>query len=143
STPAAVVTVAGPESLRLSEVMPDPAEQPDNANEWVEIINVGEEAVDTAGWNLGNTRELDPLPAVTILTGGYAIVAAKSVAVPEGVLVLQVPDGTVGGGLRNAGDVVRLVAPSGTEVDAISYGDRADVFDPALPAPAQGGTLGV
>lgn len=133
----------GPESLRLSEAMSDPTEQPDSAYEWVEIVNTGTESVSTAGWKLGNARELDDLPAVTIEPGGFAVVAGKLAAFPDGVLVLRLADGTVGGGLRNTGDVVHLVAPSGEEVDAMSYGDRPDIFDPAVPAAQAGSTLGV
>ena len=60
---------------------------------------------------------------------------------PAETLVVRVADGTIGGGLRNTGDLVRLVDPSGEERDALSYGDRRDVFDPPLAAPGAGESL--
>ncbi len=134
----------GSTGLRLSEVLSDPGEAGrDSAFEWVELINASTEEADTAGWRLGDEHEQDVLPAQMVPPGGYVIVAGRSAVAPEGVLMVHIPDGEIGGGLNNAGDVLRLTAPDGTEVDALSYGDNDSVFEPAPPAPPAGASLGV
>ncbi|MGI8926755.1 MAG: lamin tail domain-containing protein [Tepidiformaceae bacterium] len=143
-TVSRVLTVEGPHGLRLSEVMSDPAATGiDSAHEWVELVNTGMSPVDTAGWQLGDAREVDELPAAIVAPGGYIVVAGKLAEFAPGAPVLRPADGTIGGGLNNAGDFVRLVAPDGTEVDSLSYGDNTSVFEPAPPAPPAGGTIGV
>lgn len=148
-TPAAtpffsVQTVAGPNTLRLSEVMPDPAESGREVQyEWVELVNVGREPVDLAGWKLGDGSEVDTLPAAQVAPGGFVVIGGPAVVVPAGVVLVVVPDGDIGRGLNNDGDVVRLVAPDGSEADVLSYGTNVEVFDPPPPAPPPGATLGV
>ncbi|MEX1103063.1 MAG: lamin tail domain-containing protein, partial [Dehalococcoidia bacterium] len=138
-----VVNVAGPHTLRISEILGDPAETGrDGPFEWVELVNVGSEPVSTSGWKLGDATELDPLPEVTVAPGGYLVVAAAQAPLEANLLMARVEDGEIGNALNNDGDSVVLVAPDGTEVDLISYGDDTAVFDPAPPAPAGGETLG-
>ncbi len=139
----AIVPVAGPDSLRLSEVMSDALEAGrESAFEWVELVNVGSQMVNTAGWRLGDSAELDDLTAFEVPPGGFVVVAGPSAVFAAGVHVVRVADGSIGNGLNNAGDTLRLVSPAGIEVDALSYGDSTSVFDPAPPAPSAGETLG-
>jgi hypothetical protein len=143
-TPLLVVTVAGPNSLRLSEILSDPEEAGrDSAFEWVEIVNAGETPVDTAGWKIGDGKEFDLLPSLVLQRGEFAVIAGRSAKLPPDLRVLRVADGEVGGGLNNSGDVLRLVSPAGEEVDALSFGNNKSVFDPPPPAPGPGRTLGV
>jgi hypothetical protein len=136
--------VDGPRSLRISEVLSDPAQAGrDSAFEWVEIVNTGAQPVDTTGWSVADASSTDPLPPAVIPPGGYAIIAGSSVAIPAGVVRLVLADGEVAGGLNNDGDVVRLIAPGGSDADAMSFGDNTSVFDPAPTAPSTGMTLGV
>jgi hypothetical protein len=124
--------------------MSDPAEAGrDGPFEWVELVNVGTEQVDTNGWRLGDGTELDALPPTTVAAGAYLIVAARDAVLPEGITVVRIPDGEIGNSLNNDGDTLRLLAPDGSEVDLISYGDDTAVYDPAPPAPEAGETLGV
>lgn len=133
--------VAGP--MRISEIYADPAESGrDTAFEWVELVNVGSESVDLAGWQLGDAKAVSVLPAATVPPGGYVVIAAATAA-QELAGALAVAGGAIGGGLNNAGDTVRLLTPTGTEVDAVSYGDDASVFDPPPPAPGPGESLGL
>ncbi|MFN8508906.1 MAG: hypothetical protein U0547_15255 [Dehalococcoidia bacterium] len=53
------------------------------------------------------------------------------------MLVVRVPDGAIGRGINNGGDVLRLAAPDGREVDAISFGDNGEEFSPPPPAPGR------
>ncbi len=144
TAPGAVAVFTGPASVRLSEVLSDPEEAGrDSPFEWVELVNTGAEPVDLAGWQIGDTKKMDTLPSFVLAAGGYVVVAGKSASLPEGVAVVRVPDGEIGGGLNNTGDTVRLIAPDGTVVDAISFGDDNSIFDPPPPAPEPGMTIGV
>lgn len=148
ATPTPQPTVAsraatGPLTLRLSEVLADAAEPGlDRAYEWVELVNVGDEPVNTEGWRIGDDRALDPLPIVEVPPGGFLVVAGATAVLPAGVLVVRLADGGIGAGLRNMGDAVRLVSPAGALVDAISWGDDGSVFSPPLPAANAATTLG-
>ncbi|MCC6382052.1 MAG: lamin tail domain-containing protein, partial [Dehalococcoidia bacterium] len=129
--------------LRISEVCSDPAESGrDSDYEWVELVNVGRAPVELAGWLLGDSKTISALPAAAVPPGAYVVVAATAAArrVPG---ALAIEGGTVGGGLNNAGDTVRLLNPAGAEVDAVSYGDDASVFDRPPPAPGPGESLGL
>jgi hypothetical protein len=129
--------------FRLSEIMSDPDETgADGTFEWIELMNTSTTTLDTAAWRIGDGKELDTLPAQVVAPGEYVVVGGRSATLPDGVLVVRVADGQIGGGLNNSGDIVRLVSPDGTEADAISYGDNTSVFEPAPPAPGVGGTLG-
>lgn len=143
-TSAATAVPAGPSTLRLSEILPNPGgDGRDTDLEWVELVNIGSEAVSLTGWKIGDAAQLDALPAATVPPGGYVLLAAKLAALPEGVLVVRPVDGVIGRGLNNGGDAVVLIDPAGEVVDAISYGDNDDEFDPPAPLPAEGETLGV
>ena len=129
--------------LRISEFLSDPEQTGrDSPFEWVELVNTTAEPISLAGWSIGDSRESDRLPAVTIAAGGYIVVAAKSVQLPPELPVVRLADGEIGAGLNNSGDTIRLIAPDGTEADALSYGDDDSVFDPPPPAPPAGKTLG-
>ncbi|MFN8508640.1 MAG: lamin tail domain-containing protein [Dehalococcoidia bacterium] len=146
ATPGLVVSppLPGATTLRLSEVLIRPGgEGRDVDFEWVELVNTGTDPVDLAGWRLGDAAQMDNLPAAVVPAGGYAVVAAKAAVLPAGVIVVRVADGAIGRGINNGGDVLRLAAPDGREVDAISFGDNEDAFSPAPPAPGEGETLGL
>ncbi|MCC6386153.1 MAG: lamin tail domain-containing protein, partial [Dehalococcoidia bacterium] len=136
--------LVGAATLRLSEVLVRPGGDGRDVDfEWVELVNTGSEPVDLAGWRLGDAAQMDVLPAAVVPAVGYAVVAAKAAVLPAGVLVVRVTDGAIGRGINNGGDVLRLVAPDGREVDAVSFGDNDDAFSPAPPAPGEGETLGL
>ncbi|MGE3076328.1 MAG: lamin tail domain-containing protein [Dehalococcoidia bacterium] len=134
----------GPTTLRISEIMSDPA-QPgrDAAFEWVELVNVGTEPVDLAGWQVGDGTSSQALASLIVPAGKYVVVGGSSVAVPNGVLLAVPPSGQIGNGLGNTGDLVRLIAPDGAVVDEVSYGDNVKVFDPAPGAPRTDETIGL
>ncbi|GMV84674.1 MAG: hypothetical protein AMXMBFR80_05320 [Dehalococcoidia bacterium] len=147
SSPAALVagqTPPAPATLRISEVVSDPAEPGRDAPyEWVELVNTGATPINLDGWSIEDASERDPLPAVMVPPGGYLLLAGESAARPPGVTAVPLPGGGIGNGLGNDGDLLRLVAPGGTVVDEMSYGDNTSVFDPAPPAPPAGRSIGV
>ncbi|RIL08456.1 hypothetical protein DCC79_13785, partial [bacterium] len=124
--------------LLISEVLFDPAASGDDAaGEWVELFNRSDAAVDLAGWSIGDRVRWDILPAAAVPPWGFVIVAAGAAMGDElraaGATVVVVADGAIGNGLANRGDVVRLRGPTGEAIDAVSYGDNLDAFDPAVP----------
>ena len=124
-------------------MLADPVEPGvDRAYEWVELVNTSDAIVSTAGWAIGDAGAVDALPAVEVPPGGYVVVAAEAAVLPVNVLVARVPDGSIGNGLNNAGDVVRLVSPAGAVVDAVSFGENREVFDSPPAAAGPGATLG-
>lgn len=129
--------------LLLSEVMSDPDTPEENTlNEWVEVLNVSDNPVDLAGWVIADRQRGVSLPSLIIYPGERGIIAASEADVPGGVPHVRVATGRIGYGLRNPGDAVLLFAPSGTLVDAMSYGDN-DAYGPGQPpAPPTGETLG-
>ena len=108
----------------------------------MEIVNTASEPISLAGWSIGDSRDSDRLPPVIIPPDSYIVVAAKSAQFPPEIAVVRLADGEIGAGLNNSGDTIRLIAPDGTEADAVSYGDHNSVFDPPPPAPPAGKTLG-
>ena len=133
----------GPLALRLSEVLADPIEPGvDRAFEWVELVNTADVIVSTEGWSIADGDSVDALPGVEVPPGGFVVVAAEAAVLPVNVLVVRVPDGTIGNGLNNAGDAVRLLSPAGDVVDALSFGDNGSVFASPPPAAGAGATLG-
>lgn len=130
-------------SLRLSEVLADPVEPGvDGAYEWVELVNTAAVAVSTEGWSIGDGSSLDPLPAVEVPPGGFVVVAAEAALLPVNALIVRTPDGTIGNGLNNAGDALRLLSPGGEVVDALSFGENRSVFAMPPAATDAGVTLG-
>jgi hypothetical protein len=130
--------------LRISEIMSDPAEPGrDAAFEWVELVNYGTEAIDLAGWKLGDGTREQALGSLVVPSGGYAVVAGASAGLPAGIARIATDSGEIGNGLGNDGDTVRLAAPDGTVVDELSYGDDGSVFEPAPGAAGPGDTLGL
>ncbi len=129
--------------MRISEVLADPVEPGvDRAYEWVELVNTASVVVSTAGWAIGDGSSVDVLPGVEVPPGGYVVVAAEAAVLPVNVLVIRAPDGTIGNGLNNAGDSIRLLSPAGEVVDALSFGENREVFDSPPAAAEPGATLG-
>ncbi len=114
----------------------------DPAQEWVEIRNLTDAAIDLAGWIIEDNHARDSLPAVTLPSGGFALLVTTAGLMParDGVVQAPIADGRIGNGLANSGDLLRLVNPDGVAVDGLSWGTDRSITD--LPAPAAGQTLG-
>ncbi|NLE44073.1 MAG: hypothetical protein GX620_05080 [Chloroflexi bacterium] len=113
-TPTSTVTATLP-TVRISEVLPVPTAIDwdgnsllDETDQWIELANTGSTAVDLEGWALvtagGSTYEI---PAGTVLPPGGLAVLYRS---QTGLI------------LNTAGDTVRLLNASATEVDRVTYG---------------------
>jgi len=132
--------------LLLSEVLYD-APQPgtDTEYEWVELVNPGQQPVSLEGWSLRDNQGQDLIPAVVLEPGQYLVVAATRAGFlanhPGFAGLLVSLEGSIGNGLSNDGDLVALLAPDGSLVDAMSYGSNRSVFDPPCPDVPAGSSL--
>lgn len=103
--PSRIAPPPQPMHVRLNEFVSDPA---DSDVEWIELANVGPNAVNLADWVIEDGAERR-----TVLTGALPIGEFFVVAAPKGAL-------------NNGGDRIVLRQPNGTLVDAVSYGDWDD-----------------
>ena len=133
--------------LLLNEVLYDPSEG-GNSGEWVEIYNASPDAVTLSGWKLGDfSSSKDTIPAFTLAPYGYLVIAAKEIDFranhPGFAGDIVDLNGTIGNGLSNTGDVVRLLAPGDrdTLIDAMSYGGNDSTFKPPCPHVSTGQSL--
>lgn len=108
----------------LTEILTNPL-GPEPAAEWVEIMNIGRAPLSLAGYALEDAETERPLPpvvleagAVGLLVGPDFVVASAGDVVPSARAVPIVLDDS-GDGLTNAGESVRLRAPSGEVISEI------------------------
>jgi len=115
------VAVEAQRWLRVSELMPDPAQTNRDAEyEWIEVVNLGPTEASTVGMSLADNRAGTPLPAITLQPGEVAVIAAPLAEVDTLWRVA-----IIGNGLGNAGDTVALVAADRSVVDRAVYGEAA------------------
>jgi hypothetical protein len=118
---------SGP-SVRISELLYHPVldEELEDRHEFVEIVNVGDEAADLTGWRLVAEEVAFDFPAGTSLgPGEYRVIARDRTALAavwglDPAIVL----GDYTGTLDNGGDAVRLVDAAGNGVDVAGYRDE-------------------
>jgi hypothetical protein len=101
-------------SVLLSEILPVPDETDwdgdgavNELDEWIELYNAGAVPVDLAGWQVADDGTPYQFPADMILA-------------PDAFLVLYRQK--TGLDLGDDGDTVRLIAPSGSVVDSVTFG---------------------
>ena len=117
--------------LVITEVLPNPAGS-ESTQEYVEILNRGAAAVALGGLFLEDDAGRDPLPAAELPPGARALLVPAGFDPAGGLDVAPRPDavllrlpGRLGrDGLRQAGEVVRLVTAEGNLVS--SYGGWID-----------------
>ena len=131
----------------LSEVLYDSIEEGSDGDwEWIEVWNPSADAVTLAGWRFADSSSQDTIPELRIEAGGYAVVAAREAAFrasyPAFSGRLVSVEGSIGNGLSNTGDSVKLLAPDGSIVDALSYGSDKGIFDPPCKDVPAGQSLG-
>lgn len=99
--------------LALSEIYPAPfplskdsSEAGWKNQEWLEIENLNQKAVDLSGWKLKTEKSEKSLPeGLKVASGSKLIIYTSSIKLS----------------LRNAGDIISLVSPDGTIVASLEY----------------------
>ena len=131
SSPLAFETPPPVPPVAITEVLANAA-GPEPAQEYVELRNLGPEAVSLAGLRLEDAKGGDDLPAETLAPGGYALVVGSGYdpaqgqdpAPRAGTLLVRVDSRIGSDGLANGGELVRLM--SGDTVVS-SYGGWVSV----------------
>lgn len=117
------------------------------ANEWVELYNGTQSAVNVGGWTIADNAASSTIPAgSTIQPGERAIVAVTSET--RDLWLLQnsgvkffFTGKIFGNGLSTSGDRVLLKNAQGTTVDAVSWGSDTSAMQPSAPAAGFGQSL--
>lgn len=131
SSPLAFETPPPVPPIAITEVLANSA-GPEPAQEYVELRNLGPEAVSLAGLRLEDSKGSDDLPAETLAPDGYALVVASGYDAAQGqdpapragTLLVRVDTRIGSDGLANGGELVRLM--SGDTVVS-SYGGWVSV----------------
>ncbi len=97
-----------PKKIFLNELLPSP-EGPDSENEWIELLNQNDFAVDISGWKLSDiigTTKTYSFPDQTIIQA-------------NGFLVFQRTETNIT--LNNSGDTINFLFPDNTIIETVSY----------------------
>jgi hypothetical protein len=130
-------------ALIINEVMSNPIDDED-LNEWIEIYNNNDEAVNVSGWVIGDSNDNDTIEgglyggAGTVIPGfGYGIITDDKTRVYDNFNVssntirLYVDDSAIGNGLGNNGECIYLYSSEGL-VDSVCYEETDDGYSYAL-----------
>lgn len=108
----------------INEMMVDPSPTvglPDS--EYIELLNVGDEAYNLSGWRVVDDRTQGVLSEFMLLPGGFVILSPVS-----DTLAFQAYGPTIGvspwPSLNNDSDQVRLLRKDGQLIDQVNYSDR-------------------
>lgn len=140
-----------PLSIVINEVLADPpAGDAGDANmdgtrhafqdEFVELANVGDTAVDIGGWMLGDDEGIafvfpdgytvEPRDIIVVFGGGDVSNMPGYDADPLMTRIFQA-DSSIGGKLQNGGDVIMLLSDDGAYDTWFAYGSNANMGGPA------------
>lgn len=119
----------------------------DPKNEWLEIYNPTDGAIDISGWKICDGSDCDTIPSSSpIPAKGFAVVAADNSTwekwpdVPEGAIKINL-NSYLGGGLTNFGDRIILKDNNDNIIDTISYGSDTSQLNPSIPLSGEGKSL--
>ena len=109
-----------PTTVRLNEVLPSPQDVdwdgngvPSYLDEWIELINLGEEPVDLAGWKLADGQPAGLEPERT-----YVLPAGLSLPAQGHLVIFRAQSGLA---LDASSERLRLLYPDDSEADAMTY----------------------
>lgn len=101
-------SISYPSGIVFSEILPSP-EGADETEEWIEIYNQNDFAIDLSGWSVKDT-------AGKITTYTFP---AEIKILAKGFLVLKRPETKII--LNNEGDGLNMFLPDGKTIDSVSY----------------------
>ena len=133
--------------VKFTRIMP--GEVPNRNNDWFEITNVGDDAINLEGWNITRisasgefhstikSLEIQPQSSVVISENPYNLLLDGGIVALDANQVL-----TAAPWLVNSGGSLILAEPNGTAVDSIVYGNGIAGIDgwsgPAISVPGDG-----
>jgi len=123
----------------------------EGTNEWVELYNPTDAAVDVKNWQICDADLCDTLattsPSILIPSHGFAVITPNAStwtkwALPTGAVKIVISSGSdIGNGLSNSGDAVILKNALSIDIDAMSYGDDNSQLSPSVPDGPEGTSL--
>jgi cysteine-rich repeat protein len=126
---SAVCEIEEEQHVVINEFLPNPFGVDDN-NEWIELYNPTQNIINLAGWTIeDNTANPYNLSGKTIPAMGYLVLTHGT---DQNFY------------LNNDGDRI-ILKSSGTEIDAVSYGnydEDDDYISNNAPAPTEGSSIG-
>lgn len=122
----------------------------DPANEWVEIYNQTDQALDVRDWEICDKDECDLIAStspILIPAKGFAVITASSTtwnywALAENVVPILLSDKQIGNGLANGGDRLILKRPDGVIIDQMNWRADTGVWNPGAVNVGDGRSLG-
>lgn len=111
------------------------------ANEWVELYNPSDTPIDLIGWNINDGGAGSTFGESVVIGAGEFLVLAESTTTADfwtigsPVALIPLPS------LSNTGDALYLNDGAASQVDAMSWGNNTDVFDPSAPDVSEGHSL--
>lgn len=110
----------------------------ESANEWVELYNGTNSAIDLGTLFIGDASSTDALPSMSLPAGKFAIISGSSTTAtfwnfPSDAVVIVLTTNIGQNGLGNGGDTVRLIGASNATIDAVSWGSDVSAFNPSVP----------
>lgn len=121
-------------------------EEEEPRNEWIELYNPTDAAVDISGWIIEDNDSFDVIPSSPqIPSHGFAVIAKDATTwqfwtIPPDAVKIELGS-LIGNGLNNDGDRVILKDVSGAEIDAVSYGTDTYAFTPSAPDVPEGWSI--
>ncbi|HUV71561.1 MAG TPA: signal peptidase I [Clostridia bacterium] len=103
-------------------------------NEWVELYNPTDLAINVSGWKICDNTDCDVIPTSDpISSKGFAVITAEGTtwnywsSIPDGAIKI-VLNNNIGSGLNDAGDQLVLKNSAGVEIDFVAWeGGHGDV----------------
>lgn len=130
ATPTATPAV-NPSGLSLNEYLPDPASDWDGdgaasqEDEYIELFNANDEAIDLGGWRLDDVDDGGALFGLSSLFGSAPYIIPPGTVIPaHGFLAFFRSQTNLA--LNNDGDWVRLLRPDGLVVEQVQYATSHD-----------------
>ncbi|YCM44110.1 Ig-like domain-containing protein [Verrucomicrobiaceae bacterium 227] len=111
-------------NIVINEIMFQPASGND-LEEFIELTNLGTTPVSLQNWQFDSGVNFT-FPTVTIQPGGFLVIAANASAFEAAYGALPNVIGNWTGKLSNSGERIRLIDPSGMEIDEVTYYDQGD-----------------
>ena len=96
---------------------------------WVEIYNQTNVALDFSGWKICDDIACDTIPSdmASIMPHGFAVIAEDETLwhewnIPDNVVMIALPDRTIGGGLNYETDMLLIKRPDDIVIDQMNWG---------------------
>ena len=133
--------------VKFTRIMP--GEVPNRNNDWFEITNIGDEAINLEGWNITRVSSSgefhSTIKSLEIMSGSSVVISENpyNLLLDGGIVALDANQIlTASPWLVNSGGSLILAEPNGTAIDSIVYGNGIAGIDgwtgPAISVPGDG-----